>query len=67
MMEQQDKIILIGAGNVAHHLAAALLKAGENLCQIYSRTLDAARQLGMKTGRNQRNLPGWRCLYILCK
>lgn len=28
MMEQQDKIILIGAGNVAHHLAAALLKAG---------------------------------------
>lgn len=50
MMEQQDKIILIGAGNVAHHLAAALLKAGENLCQIYSRTLDAARQLGMKTG-----------------
>lgn len=25
-MEQQDKIILIGAGNVAHHLAGALLK-----------------------------------------
>ena len=49
-MEQQDKIILIGAGNVAHHLAGALLKAGENLCQIYSRTLDSARQLGMKTG-----------------
>ena len=49
-MEQQDKIILIGAGNVAHHLAGALLKAGENLCQIYSRTLDTARQLGMKTG-----------------
>ena len=49
-MEQQDKIILIGAGNVAHHLASALLKAGENLCQIYSRTLNAARQLGMKTG-----------------
>ena len=49
-MEQQDKIILIGAGNVAHHLAGTLLKAGENLCQIYSRTLDSARQLGMKTG-----------------
>ena len=49
-MEQQDKIILIGAGNVAHHLAGALLKAGENLCQIYSSTLDSARQLGMKTG-----------------
>ena len=49
-MGQQDKIILIGAGNVAHHLAGALLKAGENLCQIYSRTLDSARQLGMRTG-----------------
>ena len=49
-MEQQDKIILIGAGNVAHHLGGALLKAGENLCQIYSRTLDTARQLGMRTG-----------------
>ena len=49
-MEQQDKIILIGAGNVAHHLGGALLKAGENLCQIYSRTLDTARQLGLRTG-----------------
>lgn len=47
---EQDKIILIGAGNVAHHLAAALLKAGENLCQIYSRTLESARLLGVKTG-----------------
>lgn len=49
-MMEQDKIILIGAGNVAHHLAAALLNAGENLCQIYSRTLESARQLGIKTG-----------------
>ena len=47
---EQERIILIGAGNVAHHLAAALLKAGENLCQIYSRTLEPARLLGMKTG-----------------
>ena len=47
---EQERIILIGAGNVAHHLAAALLKAGENLCQIYSRTLESARLLGMKTG-----------------
>ena len=44
---EQERIILIGAGNVAHHLAAALLKAGENLCQIYSRTLESARLLGM--------------------
>ncbi|KIO43401.1 MULTISPECIES: Rossmann-like and DUF2520 domain-containing protein [Sanguibacteroides] len=47
---RQDKIILVGAGNVAHHLAAALLKAGANLCQIYSRTIESARELGRKTG-----------------
>lgn len=44
------KIVLIGAGNVAHHLAPALLRAGMNLCQIYSRTLESARDLGRKTG-----------------
>lgn len=44
------RIVLIGAGNVAHHLAPALLKAGLELCQIYSRTPEAARELGMKTG-----------------
>lgn len=44
------RIVLIGAGNVAHHLAPALLQAGLNLCQIYSRTLDSARELGKKTG-----------------
>lgn len=49
-MEQQDKIILIGAGNVAHHLAGALLKAGENLCQIYSRSSLILPATGMKTG-----------------
>lgn len=46
------KIVLIGAGNVAHHLAPALLRAGMNLCQIYSRTLESARELGRKTGIN---------------
>lgn len=44
------RIVLIGAGNVAHHLAPALLKAGLNLCQIYSRSIESARGLGMKTG-----------------
>jgi predicted short-subunit dehydrogenase-like oxidoreductase (DUF2520 family) len=47
---EQDKIVLIGAGNVAHHLAVALLKAGGNLCQIYSRSMESARELGVKTG-----------------
>ncbi|MEG0796539.1 MAG: DUF2520 domain-containing protein [Odoribacter sp.] len=44
------RIILIGAGNVAHHLAPALLKSGMNLCQIYSRSIESARELGEKTG-----------------
>lgn len=47
---RNKRIVLIGAGNVAHHLAPALLKAGLNLCQIYSRTLESARELGRKTG-----------------
>ena len=47
---RDKRIVLIGAGNVASHLAPALLKAGANLCQIYSRTQESARELGMKTG-----------------
>lgn len=50
MVMKNKKIALIGAGNVAHHLAPALLKAGVNLCQVYSRTIESARELGMKTG-----------------
>lgn len=45
-----ERIVLIGAGNVAYHLAPALLKAGRNLCQIYSRSIESARELGKKTG-----------------
>ncbi|MDR1757173.1 MAG: DUF2520 domain-containing protein [Culturomica sp.] len=47
---QTKRIVLLGAGNVAHHLAAALLKSDLNLCQIYSRSIESARELGMKTG-----------------
>lgn len=47
---KNKRIVLVGAGNVAHHLAPALLKAGMNLCQIYSRSAESARELGMKTG-----------------
>lgn len=49
-MLQQERIILIGAGNVAHHLAAVWLRAGLTICQIYSRTMESARGLGAKTG-----------------
>lgn len=47
---KNKRIVMIGAGNVAHHLAPALLKAGLELCQIYSRSIDSARALGIKTG-----------------
>lgn len=47
---KNKRVVLIGAGNVAHHIAPALLKARVNLCQIYSRTIESARELGMKTG-----------------
>ena len=47
---EQGRMILIGAGNVARHLAVALLKAGGNLCQVYSRGVESARELGRMTG-----------------
>lgn len=49
-MTREKRVVLIGAGNLAHHLAPALLKAGVNLCQLYSRTPEAAGELGKRTG-----------------
>ncbi len=50
-----EKVVLLGAGNVATHLAAALLKTEYSLCQIYSRTMESARILGMRTGVSYTN------------
>lgn len=44
------KIVILGAGNVATHLTKALIKEGYDVCQIYSRTIESARELGIKTG-----------------
>ena len=33
-----NKVVLIGAGNVATHLGDALLRAGYQILQVYSRT-----------------------------
>ena len=46
-MEIQEKIsiVMIGAGNVASHLSAALRNAGHLILQIYSRTNKSAIQL----------------------
>lgn len=46
----EKRIALIGAGNVAYHIAQTLIGNGFNLCQIYSRSIDSAVELSRKTG-----------------
>lgn len=43
-------IVIIGAGNVATHLALALHSVGEHIVQVYSRTEIAARSLAQQLG-----------------
>lgn len=45
-----NKIVLIGAGNVATHLGPALLKAGCDILQVYSRTETSALTLANLLG-----------------
>ncbi len=49
------KIVLIGAGNLATHLSKALIKEGNYICQVFSRTIESARELGVKIGINYTN------------
>lgn len=42
--------VILGAGNVATHLAPAILKAGIDILQVYSRTESSASVLAAKTG-----------------
>ena len=44
------KIILIGAGNLATNLGKALLDAGHDILQVYSRTQDSANALATIVG-----------------
>lgn len=44
------KIIFIGAGNLATNLAKALLAAGHDTLQVYSRTMDSAQALANIAG-----------------
>lgn len=46
------KIVFIGAGNLATHLALRLQQCGHSIIQIYSRTAESAKQLA-----NQVNAP----------
>ena len=42
------KVVVIGAGNVAHHLGVSIKNAGLDILQVYSRTIESARSLGSK-------------------
>ena len=42
----KERIVLIGAGNVATHLGIALQQAGWEIAQVYSRTEASASELG---------------------
>jgi len=48
-----QNIVLIGAGNVATHLALTFYKSGLNIFQIYSRSLDSAQELAEKVQAQQ--------------
>ncbi len=44
------KVILLGAGNLATHLGKALMKAGHDIMQVYSRTQESASALAATVG-----------------
>lgn len=49
------KIILIGAGRLAYQLGRALLTAGHDIMQVYSRTMESARQVADMCGGSPTN------------
>ncbi len=49
------KIVFIGAGNLATHLALALKKASYQICQVYSRTQLSAEILAKQVGADSCN------------
>jgi len=49
-IKSPNKIVLLGAGNLAWHLGPALQKAGYTLLQVISRSPESAKLLGMHMG-----------------
>ena len=47
-----ERIVFVGAGNMATQLALALSNKGCRILQVYSRTIDSARQLAGRVGNN---------------
>lgn len=62
------KIVFIGSGNVATHMATALEVSGCEILQVYSRTIDNARRLASRVGAEPIDVIGQVCrtadLYI---
>ena len=52
MMTCQEKIVFVGAGNMATRLATALREKGCCIEQIYSRTVESARLLALGLGED---------------
>ena len=50
MIEMNKRIVVIGSGNVATHLALALCKKGYDILQVYSRQLANAETLANRVG-----------------
>lgn len=50
MIEMNKRIVVIGSGNVATHLALALYKKGYDILQVYSRQLAHAETLAKRVG-----------------
>ena len=44
------RIVLIGSGNLATNLGVALKNAGHQIVQVYSRTMEHARELATRLG-----------------
>ncbi|MDX9695004.1 MAG: DUF2520 domain-containing protein [Bacteroidales bacterium] len=45
-----NRIVILGAGNVATHLALALKKSDQKITFIYNRTINSAKELALKVG-----------------
>ena len=46
--ETKQRIVFIGAGNLATHLSMTLQQAGYDVAQVYSRTEDSAQRLAVR-------------------
>lgn len=58
VMRKPDKLILLGAGNLAWHLGTALKSAGYTILQVFSRTEDSAGALAGHLGTDWTTDPG---------